>query len=138
MTKLCLLTTIVLLSLSSFVACKNADKSKLETAKETSSKLTPLEKQEIEKEISNLGNSFFKNIEKLDIDGCMSYFENTADFQFVNPNGTAGDNNTLKKINGAGFSQMKSFSSKLNKESIRILSKTQVMYTYFATQEFTL
>jgi len=138
MTKLFSLTTIVLLSFSLFVGCTNADKSKPGTAEEPSSKLTPSEKQEIEKEISNLGKSFFKHVEKLDIDSCMSYFENTSDFWSVNPDGTAGDYNSLKKINGDGFSQMKSFSSKLNKESIRVLSKTQVLYTYFATQEFSL
>lgn len=97
-----------------------------------------LEKHEIEKEISNLGKSFFKHVEKLDIDSCMSYFEDRSDFWSVNPDGTVGYYNSLKKINGDGFSQMKSFSSKLNKESIRILSKTQILYTYFATQEFVL
>lgn len=138
MTKLFFLTTIAVLSLSLFVSCKNAGKSKDATSQEPLLTLTATEKKEIEIEISNLGKSFFKHVEKLDIDSCMSYFENRSDFWCVNPDGTYGDYNSLKKINGDGFNQMQSFRSKLNKESIRILSKTQVLFTYFATQEFVL
>jgi hypothetical protein len=133
-----LLTTITLTASLLFVGCTNADKSKPAAAEETLTTLTSSDKQEIQKEISNLGKSFFSHVERLDIDSCMNYFENTSDFWSVNPDGTAGDYNSLKKINGEGFSQMKTFSSKLNKESIRVLSKTQVLYTYFATQEFVL
>ena len=121
-----------------FVGCTSNDKSKPVTTEQTTSILTASDKQEIEKEISNLGKSFFTHVEKLDIDACMKYFENTSDFWSVNPDGTSGDYNTLKKINGEGFSQIKSLSHKLNSEKIRVLSKTQVLYTYFATQEFVL
>jgi hypothetical protein len=133
-----LLTIITLTASLLFVGCTNADKSKPAADEETPTTLTSSDKQEIQKEISNLGKTFFRHVEKLDIDSCMNYFENTSDFWSVNPDGTAGDYNSLKKINGEGFSQMKSFSSKLNKESIRVLSKTQALYTYFATQEFVL
>lgn len=105
---------------------------------DVSTALSPSDKQAIEKEISALSRSFFVQVEKLDIDGCMRFFENTADFWSVNADGTAGDYNSLKKINGDGFSQMKSFSTTLNKESIRVLSKTQVLYTCFLTQAFVL
>ena len=134
MTKFISLTTSILIAGILLSGCNNTSDSKVNSV-ET---LTASDKQAIEKEIANLGKSFFSHVEKLDIDSCMNYFENTADFWSVNPDGTSGDYNTLKKINGEGFSQMKSFSSKLNKEKIRVLSKTQVLYTYFATQEFVL
>ena len=137
MTKIISLTTSILLAGILLSSCNNPSDSKVNSV-ETASTLTASDKQAIEKEIANLGKSFFAHVEKLDIDSCMNYFENTADFWSVNPDGTSGDYNTLKKINGDGFSQMKSFSSKLNKEKIRVLSKTQVLYTYFATQEFVL
>ena len=133
-----LLTFLALVSVLFFISCTSDDTSKSATTEETSSTLTASEKQEIEKEISNLVKSFFVHVESLDIDSCMDYFENTSDFYSVNPDGTAGDYNSLKNINGDGFSQMKSFSNKLNKEEITVLSKTKVLYTCFATQEFVL
>lgn len=114
-----------------FVVCASNDKSKPATAEQATSILTASDKQEIEKEISNLGKSFSTHVEKFDIESCMKYFENTSDFWSVNPDGTSGEYNTLKKINGEDFSQMKSLSHKLNKEKIRVLSKTQVLYTFF-------
>jgi hypothetical protein len=132
------LTIFILTTFLFIVGCTSNDKIKPATTEQTISTLTVSEKQEIENEISNLGKSFFTHVEKRNIDSCMNYFENTSDFWSVNADGTAGDYNSLKKINGEGFSQMKSFSSKLNNEKIRILSKTQVLYTYFATQEFVL
>ena len=133
-----LLTTFTLTTVLFFSGCTSNDKSNSSTTEQTTSTLAASDKQEIEKEISNLGKSFFAHVEKLDIDSCMNYFKDTSDFWSVNPDGTSGDYNTLKKINGEGFSQMKSFGSKLNKEKFRVLSKTQVLYTYFATQEFVL
>jgi PBP1b-binding outer membrane lipoprotein LpoB len=71
-------------------------------AKETDAKTTvvlamaPEQKQAIEQEISGLVKEFFQQVEKLDIDKCMTYFENTPDFQAVNPDGTFGDYNALK------------------------------------------
>ncbi len=138
MKKLLLQTTTFLIAFSIISSCTDTDKTNNATAAETSSSLTASEKQQIEKEISDLSKSFFKQVEKLDIDSCMNYFENTPDFLSVNADGTAGDYNSLKKINADGFNHMKSFTNTLNKETIRILSKSQVLYTCFVTQEFTL
>ena len=94
---------------------------------------TELEKQSIENEISKTAKSFFQQVEKLDIEGCKGFFENTSDFWSVNQDGTSGDYNTLKKLNGDGFSQMTSFKNTPKREAIRILSNSQVLYTYFTT-----
>jgi hypothetical protein len=134
MTKFFSLTTIVLLAFSLFVGCKTADKSKPATEEEPTSVLTQSEKQQIEKEISDLSKTFFQLAEKLNIDSCMTFFENTKDFLAANSDGTSGDFNSVKKSNGDLFGQLKSFTSNLKKESIRILSKSHVLYTIFAYQ----
>ena len=127
----------MLLAFSLFVGCTNADKLKPTTEEEPSSVLTQSEKQQIEKEISDVSKTFFQLAEKLNIDSCMTFFENTKDFLAANSDGTSGDYNSVKKANSELFSQIKSFTSNLKKESIRILSKSQVLYTFFAYQTCT-
>lgn len=100
--------------------------------------MTTEQKQTIEKEISALTKEFFRNVEKLDIEACMTFFENTPDFLAVNPDGTSGDYNSLKKLNADGFSQMSTLTATPKKEVIRILSDSQVLYTFFSTQVFEL
>ncbi len=102
------------------------------------SELTLEQKQAIEKEILALSAPFFKDIEKLDIDACMSYFENTPDFLAINPDGTAGDYNSLKKLNGEAFSQLASVKNTVKKEVVRVLSNAQVLYTFFIGQDIVL
>lgn len=138
MKKIFSLAVIALLGLSLLIGCTDADKSKSETSATQSSDPTPAEKQHIEKEITGLSKAFFQQVDKLDIEACMRFFENTPDFWAVNPDGTYADYNALKKINADGFSQMASFNNAIKKESIRILSKTQVLYTFFSTQEMIL
>ena len=68
----------------------------------------------------------------------MTFFENSEDFLAANSDGTSGDYNSVKKSNGDFFSQMISFTINSKKESIKILSKSQVLYTIFAYQIGTL
>ena len=98
------------------------------------SAMTPEQKQAIEQEISSLVKEFFQQVEKLDIEKCMTYFENTPDFQAVNPDGTFGDYNALKKLNADGFSQMKTLSVEPTKEAIRVLTDSLVLYTFSMEQ----
>ena len=113
-------------------------------AKETATKTTEVsgmtadEKQAIETEISGLTKEFFHSAEKLDIERCMTFFENTPDFLAVNPDGTFGDYNTLKKLNADGFSQMVGFKITPKKEATQILSDSQVLYTFSVGQDATL
>ncbi|HMO63250.1 MAG TPA: nuclear transport factor 2 family protein [Ferruginibacter sp.] len=100
--------------------------------------LTPSQKQAIEKEVTNRGRMFFVQVEKLDIDSCMTFFENTNDFWAVNPDGSYTDYNGLKKVNGDAFSQITALSTTLKKEAVRVLSASVVLYTFFAKQQFTL
>jgi hypothetical protein len=100
--------------------------------------LTPEKKQAIEKEISDLVKAFFVDVEKLDIEKCMTYFENTSDFQGVNPDGTLGTYDELKKLNADGFAQMSTFKIIPKKEVIRVLSDSLVLYTYSIGQVATL
>ncbi|GAB3958385.1 hypothetical protein GCM10028805_52610 [Spirosoma harenae] len=102
------------------------------------SAMTPEHKQAIEQEISSLVKEFFQQVEKLDIETCMTYFENTPDFQAVNPDGTFGDYNALKKLNADGFSQMKTLSVVPAKEAIRVLTDSLVLYTFSMEQNATL
>lgn len=102
------------------------------------SEMTAEQKQTIEKEISALTKAFFQDVEKLDIEACMAYFENTPDFLAVNPDGTPGDYTTLKKLNADAFDQFATMAVTPKKEVIRILSDTQVLYTVFITMNFTL
>ncbi|GAB4019943.1 YybH family protein [Spirosoma koreense] len=91
-----------------------------------------------EKEIDTLTKEFFKNVEKLDIETCMSFFEDSPDFLSINPDGTVGDYGSLKKLNADGFSQMASFKLTPKKEAIRILSDSQVLYAFNHSQDATL
>ncbi len=111
-----------------------------ETATQTTdaSAMTPEQKQAIEQEISSLVKEFFQQVEKLDIETCMTYFENTPDFQAVNPDGTLGDYDALKKLNADGFSQMKTLSVVPAKEVIRVLTDSLVLYTFSMEQNATL
>lgn len=111
-----------------------------ETARATTdvSAMTAEGKQVIETEISALTKEFFKYVEKLDIERCMTYFVNTPDFLAVNPDGTFGDYNALKKLNADGFSQMTTFKLTPKKESIRVLSDSLVLYTFSVGQVGTL
>jgi hypothetical protein len=68
----------------------------------------------------------------------MTFFENTPDFLAVNPDGTLGDYNSLKKLNADGFSQMIGFKLTPKKEVIRILSDSQVLCTFSVGQDATL
>lgn len=113
-------------------------------AKDTDTKMpnepamTPEQKQAIEQEISGLVKEFFRQVQKLDIETCMTYFENTPDFQAVNPDGTLGDYDALKKLNADGFNQMKTLSVVPNKEVIRVLTDSLVLYTFSMEQNATL
>lgn len=111
-----------------------------ETANQTNdvSAMTAEQKQAIETEISALAKEFFQKAEKLDIEACMTFFENTPDFLAANPDGTAGDYNALKKLNADGFSQMTSLTIAPKNELVRILSDSQVLYTFFTKQDITL
>lgn len=100
--------------------------------------MTAGKKQAIEQEISGLVKAFFQQVEKLDIETCMTYFENTPDFQAVNPDGTLGDYDALKKLNADGFSQMKTLSVVPQKEVIRVLTDSLVLYTFSMEQDATL
>ncbi|WP_373515667.1 nuclear transport factor 2 family protein [Persicitalea sp.] len=102
------------------------------------SEMTAEQKQTIEKEISALTTAFFQDVEKLDIEACMNYFENTPEFLAVNPDGTAGDYDSLKKLNADAFDQFATMAVTPKREVIRVLSDTQVLYTVFATMNFTL
>lgn len=102
------------------------------------STMTTEHKQAIEQEISSLVKEFFQQVQKLDIEACMTYFKNTPDFQAVNPDGTFGDYNALKKLNADGFSQMKTLSVVPAKEVIRVLTDSLVLYTFSMEQNATL
>ncbi|GAB4042963.1 hypothetical protein GCM10028810_03700 [Spirosoma litoris] len=111
-----------------------------ETATQTTdvSAMTPEQKQAIEQEISGLVKEFFQQVEKLDIEACMTYFEKTPDFQAVNPDGTLGDYDALKKLNADGFNQMKTLNVVPAKEVIRVLTGSLVLYTFSMEQNATL
>ncbi|MVM35884.1 hypothetical protein GO755_38075 [Spirosoma sp. HMF4905] len=102
------------------------------------SAMTSAQKQAIEQEISGLIKEFFQQVEKLNIETCMTYFENTPDFQAVNPDGTLGNYDALKKLNADGFSQMKTLSIGPKKEAIRVLTDSLVLYTFSMEQNATL
>lgn len=121
-----------------FVAGCNAPAKETATKTTEVSGMTADEKQAIETEISGLTKEFFHSAEKLDIERCMTFFENTPDFLAVNPDGTFGDYNALKKLNADGFSQMVGFKITPKKEATRILSDSQVLYTFSAGQAVTL
>lgn len=130
-----ILTGLILLG-----SCKNIDKDK-DKAIATENHATDLsltEKQNIEQEISAITRSFFVSVDKLDIEQCMNFFEDTKDFVAVNPDGTPADFSALKKINADGFSQLAAMKTTIRKESVRALSKSQAMYTFFAAQQLTL
>ena len=124
-------TAIIMLSLFLITACTKTPKSNPTTNEEATSTVSPAEKRAISK-------SFFKHVEQLDNSSCMNYFGNAPDFLSVNPDGTPGDKKSLSEINAGDLGQMTALSSKLNKESIKVLSQTLVLYTYFATMEFQL
>ncbi|WP_223834345.1 hypothetical protein [Spirosoma profusum] len=121
-----------------FAAGCNAPARETTTKTTDVSSMTPEKKQAIETEISGLVKEFFQQVEKLDIETCMTYFKNTPDFQAVNPDGTFGDYNALKKLNADGFSQMATFKLTPKKEAIRVLSDSLVLYTFSMGQGVTL
>ena len=100
--------------------------------------MTAEQKQAIETEISGLTKKFFQYVQKLDIEKCMTFFDNTPDFLAVNPDGTLGDYNALKKLNADGFSQMTALTVVPKKEAIRVLSDSLVLYTFSMEQDATL
>ncbi len=126
------------LALMLFTAVCNAPAKETATQTADVSAMTPERKQAIEAEISALTKPFFQKVEKLDIEACMTLFENTPDFLAANPDGTAGDYNALKKLNADGFSQMTTLGVTPKKEVIRVLSDSQVLYTFFMKQDATL
>lgn len=121
-----------------FVAGCNAPAKETAAKTTEASGLTAEKKQAIETEILGLTKAFFQEVEKLDIERCMTYFANTPDFLAVNPDGTFGDYNALKKLNADGFSQMAGFKLTPQKEAIRVLSDTQALYTFTVGQAATL
>ncbi|GAB3926167.1 nuclear transport factor 2 family protein [Larkinella terrae] len=125
-------------SLLLFTASCNTPAKETATQTTDASAMTPERKQAIEQEISGLVKEFFQQVEKLDIETCMTYFENTPDFQAVNPDGTLGDYNALKKLNADGFNQMKTLSVVPAKEVIRVLTDSLVLYTFSMEQNATL
>ncbi|WP_375446606.1 nuclear transport factor 2 family protein [uncultured Fibrella sp.] len=131
-----ILTLFVAVTLS--VCTTGCNTNKQETTTTNVPVMTAEKKQAIEQEISGLIKEFFQQVEKLDIDKCMTYFENTPDFQAVNPDGTFGDYNALKKLNADGFSQMTTLSVVPQKEAIRVLTDSLVLYTFSMEQNATL
>lgn len=121
-----------------FVAGCNTSANESATKTTDVSEMTAEQKQTIEKEISALMNGFFQNVEKLDIEACMAYFEDTPEFLAVNPDGTPGDYTSLKKLNAAAFDHFATMAVTPKREVIRILSDTQVLYTVFAGMDFSL
>ncbi|RYF72356.1 MAG: nuclear transport factor 2 family protein [Cytophagaceae bacterium] len=126
------LTLFVALTLSVFTTCCNTNKQ--ETATADVPVMTAEKKQAIEQEISSLTKAFFQQVEKLDIEQCMTYFANSPDFLAVNPDGTLGDYDALKKLNADGFSQMTTLSVVPKKEVIRVLTDSLVLYTFSMEQ----
>ena len=59
-------------------------------------------------------------------------------FLSVKTDGTPKGKKSLRDINADGLGQLSALSSTINKESIKVLSKTLVPCTYFATMEFNL
>lgn len=135
--QLSLMLAAVLALMLSAVGCNAPAK---ETATQTADALamTPERKQAIEAEISALTKPFFQHVEKLDIEACMTLFENTPDFLAANPDGTAGDYNALKKLNADGFGQMNTIKLTIKKEVIKVLSDSLVLFTFFTKQDITL
>lgn len=110
-------------------------------AKETAAAaptLTADEKQAIETAVSAQAKKLFTSASALDIEQCMTVFENTPDFLSANPDGTLGDYAALKKLNADGFAQMSALKISSNREVIRVLSPTLALYTVMTTQEMTL
>jgi|WetSurMetagenome_2_1015567.scaffolds.fasta_scaffold34306_4 hypothetical protein len=68
----------------------------------------------------------------------MAFFENTSDFLAANLDGTSADYGTLKKINGDALNLTSSVKSTLEHEAIRVLSRSELLYAFFARQAFTL
>lgn len=128
----------VAMALFLFAAGCNTPTKETDAKTNAVSAMTPEQKQAIEQEISSLVNGFFQQVEKLDIETCMTYFANTPDFQAVNPDGTLGDYNALKKLNADGFGQMKTLSVVPTKEVIRVLTDSLVLYTFSMEQDATL
>ncbi|GAB3907080.1 hypothetical protein GCM10028803_40520 [Larkinella knui] len=128
----------VVIALFLFAASCNTPAKETDTKTTDVSAVTTEQKQVIEQEISGLIKEFFQQVEKLDIETCMTYFENTPDFQAVNPDGTLGDYDALKKLNADGFSQMKTLSVVPTKEVIRVLTDSLVLYTFSMEQDATL
>lgn len=104
----------------------------------TASAMTAEEKKAIETAVSAQAKKLFANAEKLDIEACMSVFENTPDFLAVNPDGTLGDYAALKKLNADGFAQLSTMKAPINREVIRVLSPTLALCTIMTTQDATL
>ncbi|RRB07651.1 nuclear transport factor 2 family protein [Larkinella rosea] len=132
------LVSAAFMALLLFAAGCNTPAKETDTQTTEVSAMTPEHKQAIEQEISGLVKEFFQQVEKLDIERCMTYFEKTPDFQAVNPDGTFGDYNALKKLNADGFSQMKTLSVVPAKEAIRVLTDSLVLYTFSMEQNATL
>lgn len=128
----------VVMALFLFAAGCTAPAKETPTQTTDVSAMTTEQKQAIKTEISSLVKEFFQQVEKLDIDKCMTYFENTPDFQAVNPDGTLGDYDALKKLNADGFSQMKTLSVVPTTEVIRVLTDSLVLYTFSMEQNATL
>ncbi len=137
-TKLFTLVPTAFATLFLLVAGCNSTANESTTKKTDVSEMTAEQKHTIEKEITTLTKEFFQDVEKLDIEACMTYFENTPEFLAVNADGTAGDYASLKKLNADGFSQMATFKVTPKKEVTRILSDEQVLYTFFGSQDFVL
>ncbi|CCH02210.1 hypothetical protein FAES_4210 [Fibrella aestuarina BUZ 2] len=138
--KTILLVSILILfvAVTLSVCTTGCNTNKQETTTANVPVMTAEKKQVIEQEISSLVKDFFQQVEKLDIETCMTYFKNTPDFQAVNPDGTLGDYDALKKLNADGFSQMKTLSVVPSKEVIRVLTDSLVLYTFSMEQKATL
>ena len=131
--------TLVLAAFTALILCvAGCNVPGKETATAEASVMSAGKKQAIETEILGLTKAFFQEVEKLDIERCMTYFANTPDFLAVNPDGTFGDYDALKKLNADAFSQMTAFRVTPKKEAVRVLSDTQALYTFTVGQAGTL
>ena len=109
-----------------------------ETATADAPTMTAAQKQAIEQDVTAHVHELLEAAEKKNIERCMTVFENTPDFLAVNPDGTLGDYIALKKLNADGFDQMATLKITPQKEVIRVLSASQVLYTLSTRQAATL
>jgi uncharacterized protein (TIGR02246 family) len=121
-------TLFVTLTLFLFVGC----------ARQEPARMTPQEQETAKKEIADLVNGIFENLEKMDVEALFQSYSNSSDFILFTTDGTMADYQQIKHHHMEWFKSLSSLKVTTVKDEFRFINANVVIYPWRGTFDMNL